>query len=185
VFVLLALLATPGLAEMKPPVFRSEPRELEDIARTIERLGTLAGTQARAQSAASAFRARRGELEARYARRAPVRVFYEVWDRPLMTVNGDHVISKVIRLCGGENVFARLPLIAPEIDAEAVLRANPEVIISSGASLDAWKAFPALAAVKKSALRTIPSALIQRQTPRILEGAERMCAILDSVRTTR
>jgi iron complex transport system substrate-binding protein len=96
---------------MRLPVFRSEPRELEDIARTIERLGALAG------------------------------VFYEEWDRPLMTVNGDHVISKVIRLCGGENVFADLPLIAPEIDVEAVLRANPEVIISSGASLDAWKTF--------------------------------------------
>jgi aldehyde dehydrogenase (NAD+) len=79
-----------------------------------------------------------------------VRVFYQVWDRPLITVNGDHVISKVIRLCGGENVMAELPALAPEIDRERVLRADPEVIVASGADgkrplwLDAWRVFPGL-----------------------------------------
>src|SRR6185436_6359412 len=119
------------LGELALPVFRSEPRELEDIATTIERLGALGGTPKEAQGAARAFRARKAELERRYANRAKVRVFYQVWNRPLLTVNGDHVISKVIRLCGGENVFASLPLIAPEIDAEALLRAKPEVVIAS------------------------------------------------------
>jgi iron complex transport system substrate-binding protein len=93
------------LAEIELPVFRSEPRELEDIATTLERLGTLAGTGSKAQHAARAFRTRRADLERRYAGRPKVRVFYQVWDRPLLTVNGDHVISKVIGLCGGENVL--------------------------------------------------------------------------------
>ena len=103
------------LGELGLPVFRSEPRELEDIATTLERLGVLAGTAAEAGRAARVFRARRLQLEKRYAARPKVRVFYQVWDRPLLTVNGDHVISKVIALCGGENVFAALPLIAPEV----------------------------------------------------------------------
>ncbi len=184
-----SLRAVNRLADLGIPVFRSEPRELDDIARTVERLGVLAGTQRAAQRAASAFRARARDLETRYSKRAPVRVFYEVWDRPLVTVNGQHVISKVIRLCGGVNVFAGLPLIAPEIDREAVLRADPQVIVTSGqdrerpAWLDAWKAFPGLTAAARGDLYAIPPELIQRHTPRLLDGAERLCRILDEVRT--
>jgi iron complex transport system substrate-binding protein len=171
------------LAELLP-VFRSEPRELEDIATTLERLGVLAGTSGEAQRAARAFRARKAELEKRYAGRATVRVFYQVWDRPLLTVNGDHVISKVIRLCGGENVFAAAPLIAPEVDREAVLRANPEAILASS-PLDGWKAFSGLAAVARNQLHTIPAELIQRHTPRLLDGAERVCRALEEARAAR
>jgi iron complex transport system substrate-binding protein len=167
------------LAELPLPVFRSEPRELEDIATALERLGVLAGTSGEAQRAARAFRARKTELEKRYAARAKVRVFYQVWDRPLLTVNGDHVISKVIRLCGGENVFAAAPVIAPEVDREAVLRANPEVIITSaaGAKRPAW--------VAAKHFYVVPAELIQRHTPRLLDGAEHVCRALEQARATR
>jgi iron complex transport system substrate-binding protein len=170
------------IAELGLPVFRSEPRELADIASTLERLGVLAGTAAPAREAAEAFRKRATTLEARYSQRPKVRVFYQVWDRPLITVNGDHVISKVMRMCGGENVFASLPLIAPQIDREAVVRADPQAIISSGASLEGWNAFPGLAAVKNAHLYAIAPDLIQRHTPRLLDGAERLCALLEQVR---
>lgn len=171
------------------PVFRSEPRALDDIARTLERLGALAGTSAVAQREARAFRARASRIEKKYAGRPRVRVFYQVWDRPLLTVNGEHVISKAMRLCGGENVFAGLPLLAPEIDREAVLRANPDVIVASGpqdqrpAWLDDWRAFPGLAAAARGHLFAIPPDLIQRHTPRILDGAEALCALLEQVRS--
>jgi iron complex transport system substrate-binding protein len=180
-----SLRAINRLAGLGVPVFRSEPRELEHIASTLERLGVLAGTQPQAGQAAASFRLRAAELERRYAGRPKVRVYYQVWDRPLLTVNGDHVISKVMRLCGGENVFAALPLIAPEIDREAVLRADPEVIVTSGTGLDAWKAFPGLTAAASGQLHYIPAALIQRHTPRLLEGAERLCGLLESARRTR
>jgi len=167
------------LADLQLPVFRSEPRELEDIATTLERLGVLAGTTAEARRAARAFRARKAGLEKRYAGRSKVRVFYQVWDRPLLTVNGDHVISKVIALCGGENVFAALPLIAPEVDAEAVLRANPEVIITSSAGARAPRWLPA------SRFHVVPPELIQRHTPRLLDGAEQVCRVLEQARGAR
>ena len=167
------------LAELRLPVFRSEPRELEDIATTLERLGVLAGSAGEAQSAARAFRGRKAELEKRFAGRAKVRVFYQVWDRPLLTVNGDHVISKVIRLCGGENVFAQAPVIAPEVDREAVLRANPDVIITSAAGAEA----PAWLSSKR--FYVVPAELIQRHTPRLLDGAEHLCRALDEVRSAR
>ena len=183
-----SLRAVDRLAELGLPVFRSEPRELEDIARTLERLGRLAGTESQGDAAASAFRARAADLRARYSDGRKVRVFYQIWDRPILTVNGAHVISKVIDLCGGENVFASAPLLVPEVDREAVLRANPEVIVASGSNeaepqwLEAWTRFAGLAAVDANHLYAIPADLIQRQTPRILDGAERLCTILARVR---
>lgn len=164
-----SLRAVNRLAELGIPTFRSEPRELEDIPRTIEKLGALAVTSS---SAAASFRKRAGELEKRYSRRPPVRVFYQVWDRPLQTINGDHVISKVIRLCGGQNVFATAPTLAPEVDREALLRARPEVTITSIANTPPPAHF-------------IPGELIQRHTPRLLDGAERLCRILEAARTAR
>ena len=177
------------IAELGVPTFRSEPRELDDIPRTLERIGRLAGTETEAARAASAFRNRLAEIEKRFASRPKVRVFYQVWDRPLQTVNGDHVISKVMRLCGAENVFAGLPLLAPEIDREAVLKANPQVIVASGSDgrrpgwLDDWKSYPGLVAAARSELHTLPPELIQRHTPRLLEGAQQLCEIVDRVRT--
>ena len=183
-----SLRAVERLAQLGLPVFRSEPRELDDVARTLQRLGRLAGSQAQAESAAAAFRARAAALEKRYAAQRKVRVFYQIWDRPLLTVNGDHIISKVIALCGGENVFAGLPLLVPEVDREAVLRANPEAIVASGSNdaqpqwLEMWRQFPGLAAAARGQLYAIPADLIQRQTPRILDGAERLCGRLEAVR---
>ena len=171
------------LAELKIPTFRSEPRELDDIASTLERIGWLAGTEVQAARAAGEFRGKAEALEKRYAGRPKVRVFYQVWDKPLQTVNGDHVISKVMRMCGGENVFARLPLLAPEIDREAVLKADPQVIVASGEQgLEQWKRYPGLAAAAKRHLYVIAPDLIQRHTPRLLEGAGQLCDILERVR---
>jgi iron complex transport system substrate-binding protein len=183
--------AVERIAALGIAVFRSEPRELEDIARTMETLGKLAGTEAAARVAASKFRARAATIERAYGQRPRVRVFYQVWDRPLVTVTGAHVISKAVRLCGGENVLAGLPGIAPEIDRETVLRADPEAIVASGPDgirpswLDDWKAYPALAAVRQGNLYAIRPELVQRHTPRLLDGAQELCRILEEVRAKR
>jgi iron complex transport system substrate-binding protein len=183
--------AVERIAVLGIAVFRSEPRELEDIARTMETLGRLTASEATAAAAARAFRERRVRLARAYAARPVVRAFYQVWDRPLITVNADHVISKVMRLCGGENVMADLPALAPEIDRERVLRSDPEVIVASGTDgarppwLDDWNAFPAMAAVRGANLYAVRPELLQRHTPRLLDGAEQLCGIFEAVRAKR
>jgi len=179
------------LAALGLPVFQSDPRTLEDIPRTIERLGRLAGTDAAAARAAAEFRARAARMRARYGGLPKVRVFYEIWDRPLLTVNGRHVISRVIELCGGRNVFAGLPRLVPSIDRESVVRADPDVIVASGTGanrapqVDAWRDYRGLSAVSRDHLYTIAPDLLQRQTPRLLDGAESLCRILERVRSDR
>lgn len=172
------------------PVFMSEQRELEDIARAIEALGMLTGHGDPARRASDAFRARAGELARRYAHRPAVRVFFQVWGAPLITVNGAHLISKLLRLCGGENVFAALPLLAPQVDREAVLAADPEAIIASASGpTDGWRtpwlALPGVAAVRTGNLFEVPAELVERHTPRVLDGAGMICVHLESVRARR
>ena len=112
----------------------SEPRGLETIARQIRQLGKLAGTATHASASAAAFDQRLAALRARYQDRAQVQVFYQIWHQPLITVNGEHIISDVIRLCGGRNLFAHLQHLAPTVSREAVVAANPQAIISGAAN---------------------------------------------------
>ncbi len=172
------------------PVFINQPDRILDVARSIEQFGRLAGTSQVADPAAAEFRARYQKL-ARYANRPKLRVFYEIWKEPLMTINGKQIISDAIRLCGGENVFADLPVLAPKVTVESVLAANPEVIVASGMGesrpewLDEWRRWPQLAAVARDNLYFVPPELIQRHTPRVLDGTERLCEDLEKARVKR
>ena len=172
-------------------VHLSQSNRIEDIAGELEQIGKLAGTEAAAGAAATAFRQRYARLAARYSQRPPVDVFYQIWKQPLMTVNGQQIISDAIRLCGGRNVFAALPILAPTVTVEAVIAANPEVIVASGMGesrpewLDDWRRWTTLAAVARDKLYFVPPELIQRHTPRILDGAEKLCAHLETARAKR
>ncbi len=172
-------------------VYVSEPHRLDDIPTDIEHLGVLAGSEDSAHAAAQEFRLRHARLAKRYAKRPPVTVFYEIWNPPLMTINGEQIISDVLRLCGGVNLFADLPVLAPTVDVEAVVQKNPEVIfMSDRRNRDAnpdnpWQRWKGLRAVQAGNLFWIPPDLMQRQTPRILQGAEMLCADLERARGRR
>jgi iron complex transport system substrate-binding protein len=169
-------------------VFLSEPRTLDDIPRAIESFGRLAGTETAAQAADAALHARFAQLAARYSKVPPVRVFYEIWSPPIMTINGSHLIDAVLRLCGGRNVFAAVGALTPTVTSESVVAANPEVIIASGtgdarpAFLDAWLDWPRISAVRHGLVTWIPADLIDRPGPRIIDGATRACGIIERAR---
>jgi iron complex transport system substrate-binding protein len=163
------------------PVFVSEPRRLSDVPATLRRMGTLAGTRAAAEHAARAFEARLARLRPPSVS-PPVSVFVEIWHTPMMTVNGAHLISEVLAACGGHNVFADLPALAASVGVEAVLAADPQVIIAATPpgqdALAAWQALPRLRAVRAGRLHPIDPDLLTRATPRILDGVEQVCAWL-------
>jgi iron complex transport system substrate-binding protein len=179
---------TARLRELGLMVYVNEPRTLPDVARSVAIFGKLSGHDDSAAGVAEDFMATYTQLRQRYQQRAKVRVFYQMWDQPLMTLNGRHLISDVIRLCGGSNVFADAIPIAPTISIEAVLRADPQVIVASGMAearpewLDMWQAWPTLTAVRTRQLYFVPPDLLQRHTPRVLEGAQLLCAQLERTR---
>jgi len=178
------------LRELGIAIFVSDPLTPDAIATDIERLGTLAGSDLAAANTAAAFRARLAALEAREARQTETKlpVFYEIWNQPLYTVGGRHLISAALELCGGTNVFAPLPLPAPQVSVEAVLAAQPAAIVAGTdgalrpAWLDEWRRWRGLPAVAHANLFVVDADLLHRAGPRFVDGLAQLCAALDTAR---
>lgn len=173
------------------PVYLTEPHHLTDVARDLEKLGRLVGTNEIAQAEAARFDARSRALAERYAGRIKLRVFYQVLDPLLMTVNGEHLIGEILRLCGGENIFAALPVLAAPVTEEEVIKADPDVIVAGGAEAlwrewqTRWRRRADVVAVQRGALYFIAGDRLHRHSPRVLDGAEQLCADLDDARRRR
>lgn len=173
------------------PVYVWQPNRMDDVAGQLERMGQLAGTEPAAHAAAERFRQRLAALRGANANKPKVRVFYQIWKAPLMTVGGPQIISDAIKLCGGENVFGHLPQMAPTVSVEAVLEADPEAIVATGMGdarpewLADWNPWTRMTAVRRGNLFHINPDIMQRHTPRLLDGAERLCAHLDTARARR
>lgn len=162
------------------PLYVSEAQHLDDIARHIAAIGQLAGSAAQAERAAAAFRGELRELERHNADARPVTAFYQLWHQPLMTVNGRHLIGEALRLCGGTNPYAALSALTPTVSLESLLAADPAAII--GGDPADWLRYPQLQAVRHRRLFTVHPDLLQRATPRMLEGVRQMCAALRQAR---
>jgi len=177
------------LRDNKVTVFESEPHNFEDIASSLERISTLAGTEAIGKNTAKQFRQRLQNLSDTYRlkdKEKPVNIFHQMVKSPLMTVNQEHFISKMITLCGGRNVFAELKDISATITTEALLLANPDMIFNSGKDVSKlrqdWAQFPNLRAVKKQNLYSIDGDWLHRAGPRILDATEELCKDIRVVR---
>ena len=172
-------------------VYIAEPKSLQDVAQQLVRLGILAGTLTTATRASDDFLATLVKLQDRFGNEPPVDVFYQVWDSPLITAGGNELLNDIISVCGGNNVFADMQLMAPKIDLEAVLARDPEIIIASGMDqarpewLDDWRQWHSLRAVRNNHLYFIAPDLLQRHTPRALQGASLMCEQIQSARASR
>jgi len=172
-------------------VFVIQPNRIGDVAGQLERFGRLAGTSPVADSAARQFRARLAALETANAHKPKVRTFYQIWKAPLMTVGGPQIITDAMRICGGDNVFGQLTQMAPRVSLEAVIEADPEAIVATGMGdakpewLDDWLQWKRMTAVRRGNLFHINPDIMQRHTPRILDGTAKLCAALDVARSRR
>ncbi len=172
-------------------VYIVEPATLAAIPQLLRAVGSLAGTGAIAEGAADDFERRVAALRERYGARPQVRVFYEIWHTPLMTVNGRHMINDVIRLCGGGNVFAGLATLTPVVSLEGVIAFQPEVVLggSSATTPDEfsaqWRRYEGYVRLRHVKAMFVDPDYIQRQTPRILDGAQTVCEHLEKIRASR
>lgn len=170
------------------PLAYIEPHRLEEIPQAIETLGALAGTRPVAQAEAARLRAELARLAGAYRGRPPISVFYQMSPRPLMTLNGRHFVSDALSLCGGRNVFADASIIAPQVDVEAVLAADPQVIIAARSDpadrswQDFWRRFGNLRAVRDGNLLAIRSEEMHRHGPRAITSTAKLCELLDEAR---
>jgi iron complex transport system substrate-binding protein len=172
-----------------------EPKKLLDIATDIETIGKALGTESMAKKNADALRSKIAELNTKQQSanqknisKRKVRVFYQVWAQPLMTLNQDHIIGDIIQICGGEQLFANEKVLVPTVSREAVIKANPEIIFTAVDSTkmntdwSMWTSFPQLAATKNKAFVDLDGDIISRPSPRIMQGAQKICAEINKLR---
>jgi iron complex transport system substrate-binding protein len=176
------------LRELGITLFESEIRQAQGIPDTLRRLGTLLGHPDAAEAAARRFETQWQALAERYRGKTPVRVFWQLWHEPLMTINREHLISEAMRMCGGVNVFADLPLLTPTVSREAAVAADPQLIAGSGRQQDAasdfaaWRRFTSVSAVRQRRFASIDGDLIGRMGPRFVEGAAALCEAIEKAR---
>ena len=166
-------------------VFESEPKNFDDIASTLEKLGKLAGNT-HGLDAATRFRGTIASIRQQYQERELITVFYQIWPSPLMTLNDQHLVSQALRLCGAINIFGKLPQLAPTVSREAVLAANPDTILisdESSSSISDWRKIPSLKAVRQQQVITVDGNLLNRAGPRMPEAVAVLCKQIDMMRS--
>lgn len=174
-----------GLKSMGLRVLQTQATRLDDVARLLRLLGQASGHASAGEAAAQDYSTRLAALRPRRGRDQPVSVFYQVWDRPLMTVGGSHWISDALLLCGARNVFADLRAAAPVVSREAVLRRSPEVLVSGSdapAMQRQWQRFASLPAVRNHAFVKVDADLLHRPTPRLVAGVAELCEAVSPYR---
>ncbi len=170
-------------------VITFEPDGFDSIASELKRIGEITGTQQQADAAAADFLDALAGLRQQYSDQAKVRVFYQISAQPIFTVNGAHVISDAIELCGGTNVFADLEMLAPAVDLEAVLIRDPELIVFGASFADdarrQWGRLGDLSANRLGGLRELPGAYLSRASTRMLTGVKSLCTFIHETRHRR
>ena len=166
-------------------VFVTEVRILADIPRIVRAVGALAGSVDVAEASARQFENELADLVKRYAAGRRVAVFLEIWHAPALTVNGAHLISDALSVCGGHNVFAAAKMLTPLVSREQILHARPEAIVTSGfgsEALEAWEGLGSVPAVRNGKVYAIDPDGLHAQGPHVLEGVRALCGRLELAR---
>ena len=175
------------LRSLGVPVYEIEIRSVAGLVDTLRSIGRLAGTDGAAQARAQAISNDWAALKSTYAGRKPVRVFYELWDAPLMTLSNQHLIASAIGACGGTNVFGELSTLTATVSWEVAVQRDPELVLTGGAPGAAdkpgrWAEFAQVSATKHGEFASIEGDLISRSGPRFVDGARELCVAIDRAR---
>ena len=169
-------------------IFRTEPRTLNDISTLMKRLGKLTGHSAISDVLAATFLEGTAAIRKAYQQRRNLTVLYQIWSDPIYTLNGEHLISRLIEHCGGTNIFFELEILAPVVSTESVIERNPDVIIAGGYQgaapewLGTWNQWSGMQAVQSKSLYTVDADRISRMGPRVLQGMQELCQTIDQAR---
>jgi len=170
------------------PVYQVHVTTLAQMPESLRRLGVLAHTESVARSRAAALAADLAAIADRYRARSAVSVLYQIWDRPIYTIGGKHVINDALAVCGARNIFADLETAAPAVTREAAILRDPDLILVSAPQPSAdewiaeWRKFPSVRAVREARLLPYLDERMDRMGPSVIEATAGLCALVDRVR---
>lgn len=172
-------------------VFVIDIRSLADVPRVLRTIGKLTGrprVSDTPERVAAIFESKLEILQLANKDKMRVRVFFEISQMPLMTINGQHFISETLKLCGGVNVFSDVVQVVLEPSREVLLRRGADAILRPASihkDIARDKAlYSGLAAYGNSRIYALNADWILRPGPRVLLAAEEICTALDSARSS-
>ena len=172
------------IAQLGIPIYRQQVNRFADLPVSLRRLGALTSDRSVADRAARSLDESLARLAHEYGGGKHPTVLLEVWNRPIYTVGGTHLMSDALTLCGVRNVFGDLKELGPVVSTEAVIARNPDIIVAAappgeGASwLEEWKRFGSLNAVRNGRLISFEDQRLSRLGPSVVSATEGLCKAL-------
>jgi iron complex transport system substrate-binding protein len=168
------------------PTYVIFPRNVEDVIRSVGHLGQLVGREKEGVEIIQEMKRRRERVVALTLGLPRPRVFLQIGEAPVVTVGKNSFADDLIRLAGGDNVAGNEKEMYPRFGMEEILKRSPEVILISSMNprgnyqkaLQEWSRWKTIPAVKNGRIHLLDSDLIDRPSPRIIEGLEEMARIL-------
>ena len=120
-----------------------------------------------------------------------MKVLYQIWDKPIYTIGGEHVISDALAVCGARNIFSDLTTAAPAVTREAAIVRDPDLIVISAPPAEAnewlaeWRKFPSVRAVREGRLESYLDERMDRMGPSVVQATASLCELVDHARTPR
>lgn len=165
-------------------VVRVRTERLADLPAQLRTFGQILGREAQAQLLIDQFYTAMDALQVKS--QPDVRLFYELWHAPLMSVNDHSWISEIFSLCGAINVLGRAYEPYPQVGEEAVLAGNVQVILGSSELpsnwQESWQKWPQIPAVAADQLYTVDADYLHQLTLDTVRGAEQVCAAVERAR---
>jgi len=175
------------------PTYVIFPKNLEDVLQSIRHIGQVAGREREGMEIIQGMRRRRESVVELTQGLPRPRVFLQIGEAPIVTVGKNSFANDLIRLAGGENIAGKEKEMYPRFGMEEILKRSPEVILVSSMNpkgnyekvLQEWSRWKTIPAVKNGRLHLIDSDLVDRPSPRIIEGLEEMAKFLHPERFKR
>ncbi len=174
------------LERLKLPVFMLHARSLDDVLTHLGTLGRMLDRQRVADALAAELRARIQAVKAGTEGRPRPRVLYVLNMDPLITVGPRTFLHQLIESAGGASIAADSPTDYPRFSMESVLARDPEVLLFPSGATEGiapadraqWERWPSLSAVRDRRLVQVPSVLLDRPGPRLVDGLELLARAL-------
>ncbi len=174
------------LEKLGLPVYVTNPKRLEDILDMTHKIGRITGKDKEAVSLTLNLKKRVKTLTSLIEGRRKPSVFFQVGGEPIITVGGDTLQNRLIALAGGVNIAGGEKTLYPRYSEEEVVVRQPEIIILSSMKYEGdvakiwnkWKRWSNIPAVRDNRFYVIDTDLIDRASPRMVDGLEKMAKMI-------
>ena len=178
------------LTQLGLKLYKSSTKTLEGIPNEIERIGALIGLKDEGLIQATRYRERLASIRAKYASRAPVSFFYQLWSKPLRAMAKGSWINQMFEGCGAKNIFNDPSQDYPQVSMEAVIESKPEVIVvpthhGGEIPVELWESWPEIPAVANDNIVFFDGDLLHRFSYRTLDSMHQVCDKFQAIRESR